>query len=561
MSEIRSERVTGDRFLARVLHAAGVTHSFHVPTVLLPALSEMDHLGIRLISAHGEKAAAYMADGYARAALRPGLCMAQAVGGANLASGLKDAYMAGSPVIALTGGPYTQSRFKHVYQEIKDYSFFDHVTKWHASIESVERLPDLVRQAFRVATTGAPGPVHLEVRGHWGQAISSEADLEFILEPRFTAVPAFRPQPEPAAIDEALRELAAASRPVIVAGGGVINSGAEAELVQIAEKLSIPVVTSLNAKSAIPDAHPLSIGSSGLYSRRCANEVLNAADLVFFVGSRAGSLVTTNWQIPRPGTTVIHLDIEPSELGRHYPAKVALNGDVKVTLTSLIARSAARSNPSWIEHARELVRRWRDEVRPRMESEQSPIRPERICAEIARVLPDDGAVVVDTLQASIWAGSMMGLNGGKQRFIRCAGSLGWGLPAAIGAKCALGRRSVVGFTGDGGAYYHLAELETAARYGINAVIVINNNGAYAGERVIWDEPYHGEQTEEGLRSWNFGDINFAKIAEEMGCIGIRVDRANTLADALRRGLAADKPVLIDVVSDPSAIHPKGWSAA
>ncbi|HVB76202.1 MAG TPA: thiamine pyrophosphate-binding protein [Candidatus Nitrosotalea sp.] len=551
--------MTGSRYFAEMLKASGLTHSFHVPTVVLPALREMDDIGLRLISVHGEKAAAYMADGYARAALRPGLCMAQAVGGANLAAGLKDAYMAGSPVIALTGGPYEESRFKHVYQEIRDYQMFDAVTKWHASIEAAERLPDLLRQAYRAATTGAPGPVHLEVRGHWGQAIEGEIEAEPVPEERFTRLPAFRPRPEPEAVVEVARALASAQRPVIVAGGGVINSGAEAELVQLAEKLSIPIATSLNAKSALPEAHPLNLGVTGLYSRRAANEIVSGADLVFFIGSRAGSLVTTNWRIPGAGARIVQLDIEPAEIGRHYASTLALLGDVKVTLASLIETCDARSNPAWIGRAEAAVKRSREEAQANLTSSQSPIRPERICAEIAQVLPADGAVVVDTLQASIWAGTMIGLKGPGQRFIRCAGSLGWGLPATIGVKCALGDRAVIGFTGDGGVYYHLAELETAARYGINMVMVVNNNGAYAGERVLWDQPYGGEQTAEGLRSWNFGSINFAQIAQEMGCLAIRVDRPEALADALQRGLASDRPVLIDVVSDPAALHPKGWT--
>jgi acetolactate synthase I/II/III large subunit len=234
---------------------------------------------------------------------------------------------------------------------------------------------------------------------------------------------------------------------------------------------------------------------------------------------------------------------------------VGLPGDAKATLRQLIESSTPRRNKSWVEEVQRLVESWRSDVLPLMTSTDVPIRPERICAEIAAALPADGAVVVDTLQASIWAGSMMTLQGAKQRFARCAGSLGWGLPAAIGAKCALGDRAVVCFTGDGGLYYHLSELETAARYGVNVVVVVNNNGAYAGEEEYWKTAYGDDSSH---HHWKFGSINFARIADEFGCTGIRVEEPHQLEDALRRGFASERPVLIDATSEFSAYHPKGW---
>ncbi|MEX0683532.1 MAG: thiamine pyrophosphate-binding protein [Dehalococcoidia bacterium] len=553
---VASSRMTGARCLAEMVHGYGVSHVFFVPTFMLSAHAEMNRLGIRTISTHGEKAAAYMADGYARVTGRPGVCMAQTVGAALLAAGLKDAYMAGSPIIAFTGGPDVETRFRHVYQEIDDHAMFAVVTKWNASIEDVTRLPELLRQAFRAATAGAPGPVHLQMRGHLGEIVEAEANLQPLVEPAFAQTPGARSVADAEPLAAAARALATAESPVIVAGGGVISSQAEPELVELAEKLDIPIATSLNAKAAIAEAHPLSVGVVGVYSPRCANEVVSRADLVFFVGSRTGSMVTNNWQVPAPGVRVIHLDINAEELGRHYPAEVALHGDAKASLRQLIDVTAPRTNERWTSEVQELVERWRSEVRPMMASNAVPIRPERICAEIAAALPADGAVVVDTLQASIWAGSMISLKGSSQRFARCAGSLGWALPAAIGAKCALGDRPVICFTGDGGAYYHLAELETAARYGVNVVVVVNNNGAYAGEEAYWDTAYGDESS---FPHWKFGDINFAQVAQELGCLGTRVQKPEKLGDALRRALASSRPTLIDVVSDFSAYHPKGWA--
>jgi len=223
-----------------------------------------------------------MADGYARASAKPGICMAQVIGALNLAAGLRDAWLAHSPVIAMTGGREPKTKFRKVYQEIDDMPAFEPVTKFNATVDDVARFPDMVRQAFRAAVTGCPGPVHLQFRGNEGQIDIEEADMEPLCEPQFARVPAFRPEPDETSVRTALQILQAADRPVIVAGGGVRASGAEAELVGLAEALQIPVATSLNGKDAIPGNHPLSVGVAGTYSRESANRVVNAADLVCF---------------------------------------------------------------------------------------------------------------------------------------------------------------------------------------------------------------------------------------------------------------------------------------
>jgi acetolactate synthase-1/2/3 large subunit len=563
MLDVTTTQASGARIIAELIHGHGVSHVFFVPAVLRDGLAELGNLGVKSVSAHGEKAAAYMADGYARALGRPGICMSQTVGAANIAAGLKDAYLSCSPVIAFTGGTSPETRYRQVYQEIRDFDMFEPVTKWNAEVESPDRLPDVVAQAFRVATTGAPGPVHVELRGHTGQLAvgTSDADRPFDLtvDPRFGEVPPFRPVAEPTLIRQALQALATAERPVILAGGGVMWSRAEAELVELAEKLSIPVATSLHAKAVIAESNPLNVGVCGTYSRECANRVVAEADLVFFVGSQTGSMITTNWHVPSPGVRVVHLDIDPAQLGRHYATEVPLNGDARATLRQMLAEGSARSNPRWIDRVRVLVQQWRDEVEEMLELNTGPIRPERIVSEIGGVLPTDGAAVVDTLQASVWSGSFMPLKGATQRFIRCAGSLGWGFPASIGVKCALGSRPVVCFTGDGGFYYHLAELETAARYGIPVVVVVNNNGAYGADRRTEPNPYRRDGSPEGDLSWKFGQHNFAQIAKELGCEGFRVERPTDIGSALQTALASGKPVVLDVLTDQTASHPRAWT--
>ena len=257
-------KMTGAECLADMLAGYGVTHVFMVPAVLRRTFAEMERrTTIARIHTHGEKSAAYMADGYARASGKPGLCMAQVIGALNLAAGLRDAQLAHSPVIAFTGGRDPKTKFRKVYQELDDLPAFEPVTKFNATIDDVTRIPDMVRQAFRVAVSGMPGPVHLQFRGNEGQIDAEEADLEPLVDELFARVPPFRPEPDPAHVKAALALLEAAERPVIVAGGGVRASGGGRELVALAEMLQIPVATSLNGKDSIPGNHPLSVGVVG----------------------------------------------------------------------------------------------------------------------------------------------------------------------------------------------------------------------------------------------------------------------------------------------------------
>jgi acetolactate synthase-1/2/3 large subunit len=552
--------MTGNRYFAEAVHAAGITHVFFVPTIMLPAMADMEDMGIRRVVTHGEKAAAYMADGYARASRRPGLCLSQTIGSANLAAGLRDAFMACSPVIALTGGNDAASRYKHVYQEIEDFPMWEQVTKANFQVDALARFPDLLRQAFRVATSGAPGPVHLELAGTHAQVLEREAELTPLWEERFMKVPAFRPEPEPDAVRAAAQLLAQAARPVILAGGGVIWSGAEAELAKLAEQLQIPVATSLNAKAVLSDDHPLNVGVPGTYSRWCANRVLAEADLVFFVGSHAGGQVTTNWQVPKAGVDAIQLDIDPEELGRNYPLKAALLGDAKVTLQKLSAAAgSAGSRREWLDRVQSLVREYREESDQMRSSSAVPIRPERICKEISDWLPEGGVVLSDTGHSGMWTGQMIRLTRPGQRFIRCAGSLGWGFPATLGAKCALPDRPVIGFCGDGGFYYHLAELETAARFGIDAIMLVNNNYALNQEKHLFDSAYGGQQRGRAKEMWHFSHaVSFARVAEAMGCVGIRVERPDDIRPALEKALGAHAPVVVEVISDVDAMSQRAW---
>ena len=554
--------MTGGQFIAETVHGYGITHVFFMPYIGPRALMEMEKLGIKRVQTHGEKAAAYMADAYARIKRAPSLCMAQSVGAVNLAAGLQDAYLACSPVVALTGREFLINQQRHAYQEVDHVNPFSAVTKYSAYVSTPEHLPVYLRQVFRAATTGTPGPAHLDFEGIAGQAVvEKEAELEVVAEEMFSQLPPFRPEAEPSAIAAALQLLSSAERPFIVAGGGVTASDARAELIELAEKLSIPVATSLNAKAMFPYDHELAVGVPGSYSRACANQALCEADLVFFIGSHTGGQVTNFYQIPPQSTPIIQLDINPEEIGRNYPIKVGLQGDVKSSLRRMIdSASPAPVRTAWIGRVQELAQNWKASVAQHVDAEILPMRPERLCRDLADYLPSDAILVSDTGHAGIWTGTMLDLKHAEQSFIRCAGSLGWGLPAAMGAKCAQPDRPVVCFTGDGGIWYHLAELETAVRCGINTVTVVNNNHSLNQEQSGVEQTYGGRTTGSD-ELWLFDDADFARIAESMGALGLTVRKPSELAGALDQAFASGRPTVVDVKTHIEGIAPKAWVPA
>ena len=554
-----NRKMTGAECLAEMLKGYEVTHLFMVPAVLRRTFAELERrTSVARIHTHGEKSAAYMADGYARACGKPGLCMAQVIGALNLAAGLRDAWLAHSPVIAMTGGREPRTKFRKVYQEIDDMPAFEPVTKFNATVDDVARFPDMIRQAFRAAVSGCPGPVHLQFRGNEGQVDAEEAELEPLVEPQFARVPPFRPEPERASILAALKLLQEAERPVFVAGGGVRASGAAAELVGLAQALQIPVATSLNGKDTIPGNHPLSVGVVGSYSRESANRVVNRADLVCFVGTETGGMTTHFWAVPPIGTPAIQIDIEAQAIGRNYPLKAAVNGDAKVTLTRMAEHadrgSSARRAP-WVAEAQTICKDWYAKYAAALGAEAVPIRPERICRDLTRHLPDDAIVVVDTGHAGMWMGGMFDLKSPRQSYLRSAGHLGWAFPAGIGAKCAVPQRPVVTFTGDAGFWYHIAEVETAVRWKINAVTLVNNNSSGNQSKRGFDRAYGGQQTDQARELWTYNKMDFARLAQDMGALGIRVEKPGEIAGALAHALAAERPTVIDVVTDIEALAP------
>ena len=553
------KKQTGAVVLAELLKSLGVTHIFMVPAVLRRTMVEIEkRTNIKRLHVHSEKSAAYMADGYARVSHKPAICMAQIIGALNIAAGLRDAFLAHSPVIALTGGREPKTKFKKVYQEIDDMPAFEPVTKFNATIDDVNRFSDMMEQAFRVATSGSPGPVHLQFRGNEAQIDLEEIEEEVTVNEINIQIPPHRPICDDSVLKKALKAIQTASKPIIVAGGGARHSGCSKELLTFAEKLSIPIATSLNGKDLLNSNHPLSCGVVGTYSRESANLSVKEADLVIFIGSETGSMTTHFWAVPTTKVRVIQIDIEPENLGRNYNLEVAIHGDAKVILERMTTLSDSKNFPErteWLSLITKLRSDWYYKYQPLMESDAKPIRPERLCREISNAAPKNAVFVVDTGHAGMWMGGMFDLTHSEQTYIRSAGHLGWAFPASLGAKCALPNKPVICFTGDAGFWYHIAEIEVAVRWNINTIVIVNNNSGGNQSKRGFDRAYGGEQTEEGRQLWTFNNINFAAIAENIGAVGIRVENAKEIKPAIEKAIELNNPVIIDVVTDINALAP------
>ena len=552
--------MNGAEWLARALAQTGMSHVFFVESVMRRTLLQLSDLGVKPVLAHSEKAAAYMADGYARVARRPGVCMAQSVGAANLASGLQDPWLGRSPVIALTGHKEPSFQHRNSYQEIPHAPLFSVVTKFSSPVYATTELPRLLRHAWRAALAETPRPTHLDFSGLQGDVIElGQTSEPPMLETEARPIPVHRPVAEDHDIERLAALLKGARRIAIVAGDGAAASQAGPEVLALAEALAAPVATTLGARGIIPTQHRLSAGVAGSYSAPPANRIVHSAELVLFIGCDTGDQVTLNWTIPAYETPIVQIEGDPLEIGRSYPNTTGIVGDPKATvarLVEIIGRPARDSG--FADEAARIVGDWRASMVALGERNTAPIAVERLCAEVTRALPHDGILVADTGYSGIWTGTMIELNGAGQTYLRAAGSLGWAFPASLGAKCAAGDRKVVCFTGDGGFYYHLAELESARRCGIAVTVIVNNNSGF-GQNLTGVNRIAGNRPGRGEELIRFGPTDFTAVARSFGVRGIRVEQPDQIAPALREALAADETVVLDVVTDLEPRAPAPWT--
>jgi acetolactate synthase I/II/III large subunit len=509
--------------------------------------------GIRMILCRSEQAATYMADGYARISGRPAFVYGQAGPGAgNVVASLPDALWGGSPVVALSSSVPSASRDHFAYQELDQLALFAPVTKWSKAALRVDHVGPLLRDAIRAATAAPAGPVHFELARDMLKAPIEGIDARS--DPDAVCVPGVRGAPEPSRVAAALSLLARAERPVILAGAGVVASGAWDELRLFAEATGLPVATTVGGKGAIAEDHPQAMGVVGRYSRKAANDLVASADAVLVVGSRLGARSTNGYAVPGRTARIAHVDVDANVFGVNYSTDVRVLADAKLALAAL-ARGAAsvRTPEGWRVQVAERIAGWKREVRALVDAKRAsrPLHPAVALDVLRSKLGPRDIVVADTGYMAAWAGVLYETRVPGKTFICAAGSLGWAIPAALGAALAAPDRRVVCVTGDGGAGYHIAELETAARLRIPAIILVLNNRSLAFE--YHEQRYHwGNVVPEAN---DFSDIDHGAVARAFGAHGARVDNADGLAAALDAALASSEPVLIDVLVDKEAIAP------
>jgi acetolactate synthase-1/2/3 large subunit len=549
-------RSNGGQLVVDMLRAYGVQYVFGVPgdtsLALYDALCQAQGRGqISHVLAREERSAAYMADVYARVSFRPGVTEAPSGAGATyLAAGLAEANASSIPVIALCSDTPVSAKDRNVLTALDQPALFGPITKWRTLVERADQIPDALRQAFRIATSGRPGAVQVALPA---DILAEETSTPLLhAEAECRRYPAYRTRPDPAAVDQAADLLLRAGRPVIVAGGGAVISGAWAELTALAEALGAPVGTSICGKGAIAEDHPLSLGVVGDNGGRpYANRLLAEADLILYAGCKTDSVTTENWKLPprTTNTVVLHLDVDPAEIGRNYPTAVGLAGDARLGLVDLLAavqaRAAApRANPL-LPPAGDVQAFWAEfEAKAAMLS--TPIKPQRVIQALARLLPADTIVVADPGTPTPFTAAYLRSAAGRRVVIpRGYGGLGYALPGVVGAKLARPQAVVVGLIGDGSFGMAAGELETVSRLGLPVTIIQFNNGCFGWIKALQSLFHEGRHF--GVE---FGaHTDHAAIARGFGLEGIRVEDPGDVEPALRRALASDIPTFVDILTE------------
>lgn len=505
---------------------------------------------VKVVLARTERSAVAMADAYARLSGTPTFCFAQSGPGvAVLASGLLEAAWARSPVIGIGGSVSTRTRHRFEYQEHDQLPWFG-FARSAAEIPSPDRIADMFRSAVRAAMSPSPGPSFLSFPNDWFTKSAGPGTLH--VEGKFTKLPSLRFAPAIEDIEAAAAVVRKASKPVIIAGDGVLISEAWNELTSFAEATGMPVVTSLAGKGAISELHPLAIGVGGRYSRKVANDVLSACDLCIAIGTRLSSVSTDAFRFPKPGTTIVHIDLDASSLGRNYQEAVSAIGDPKVSIEMLAealrtdAGALAEKWSGWTRDVQGQVKAWRGTVAKggQTKSADGAINPVFVLNTLNRFLAEDDIVVADTGYMSSWLATLLDQKRAGRQLLKAAGSLGWAFPAAFGARMfAKPSQKVIGLSGDGGVGYHIGDLETALRLGLPVIQIVMNNASLGFE-------YHLQQHEHRElcnAAYEYLDVDFASVARGFGCHGERVVDPDKLEGALQRALNSGKPAIIDIV--------------
>jgi acetolactate synthase-1/2/3 large subunit len=506
-----------------------------------------------MVVARSEASAVYMADGYARASGRVAPAYGQAgPGAANIAAALADSVWAQSPVFALTGATATQAVHMNEYQDLDQHVIFGPVTKWNGAVASPETTGGLVSQALQIAATPTCGPTHLDVpKNFFAMPGASQTSNSPGRRPPNGASKA---APLETDLASALDLIKSAQRPVLFVGEGVRLAGAWTELALLSELAGIPIVATAGGKPAILASHPNFCGIVGRYSSVAANSLVAEADCVVALGTRLGGLATNGYTLPNRRAIVIQVDHDPLALVNTYAPALAIRSDIKVFLAKLLDLVKLKkvvTASDWLERCLIDVGKWtaRHQEQLGVVSDNAALSPLSVLDELSRYAAEI-TLVADTGYMAAWTGVLYPITR-YDSFFRAIGSLGWALPASLGVQMARPEK-VVCITGDGGAGYHLADIETAVRYKLPVVIIVMNNSALAFEYHEQKYRWNGNVVAEAN---DFGRVDFAMAGVALGARGTRVTNRDEFKKALAMAMKASDPFIIDVVIDKEAFPP------
>ncbi|KJE28893.1 thiamine pyrophosphate enzyme, central domain protein [Geobacillus kaustophilus] len=514
-----------------------IRYVFGVPgESYLPLLDAIyDEPSIEFISARHEGGASFMAEGYAKASRKCGVVLAtRAVGGANLTIGVHTARQDSTPMVVFLGQVNSRFLGREGFQEVDMEAFFRPIAKWVVEIREAERVPELVQRAFRTAKTGRPGPVVVSLPEDVFSKTITEAAMAEIHVPK--------PAPRQEDIQNIEEILKLAKRPLVIAGGGVKLSGAEQLLRLWAEKYALPVMAAFRRHDVFPHNHPCYVGHLGLGAPKAIIETAEQADVVMALGTRLSEVTTQDYRLFSPNQTLIHIDIDSDGFGKVYEPDIAVWADCREALSRLLDLAV---RPSWQEWAAERRKRY----------EQTAVLPlekrnlyEAVMASLGHHLPKNAVITNDAGNFAGWLHAFFPFGDGHTYIGPTSGAMGYGMPAAIGAKLAFPDRTVVSLSGDGGFMMTVQELETAARYDIPIISIVFNNHMYGTIRMHQELQFPGR-----VIGTDLGRVSFARLAECLNGCGFQVQTEQQFTEALLLSLGAKKPTVIEVLTDPDHI--------
>jgi acetolactate synthase-1/2/3 large subunit len=535
--------MTGAKACIEALKREKVKVAFGLPGgAVLPLYEELQDSGIRHVLVRHEQCAAHMADGYARVSGKVGLCIATSGPGAtNLVTGIATALMDSSPIVAITGQVPRNDVGHDAFQEADITGVTTPITKHNIQVTCASEIPQTIRAAFHIAFTGRPGPVLVDIPR---DVQSEKGEMNFS---QTFSLPGYQPlhEPHPGQVEKTASLLEKAERPVILAGGGVRIADASAELLALAERLRCPVVTTFMGKGVFPENHPLSLGKIGVYGGTCSNQAICEADLILAVGMRFADRATGSIRKFAQNAKIVHIDIDPSEIGKIVKVDVPIVGDAKATLRAIFSslKSKQKRQPStWLKQL--------EQIKEKQEHEEADIgtimKPMGILKQLRELLPKDTVVTVDVGQHQMWAAIYFDIYHPKS-FISSGGlgTMGFGFPAALGAKMAKPKGTIVNITGDGSFLMTQQELATSIEEKIPVIVVIFDNrslGMVAQlQRVQEKRPFAVDMGK---------SPDFVKLAEAYGAQGIRVESYGELGKAVKTALKSDVTTVLDVKISP-----------